>query len=272
MTYLKPSLAALAATSAFLLAAPAAQAWYVDISITGAGRVYETTDADEIDEHCPDAIEGFASPGTTPTGTLGASCRAGDAAGDYGHGWVVRYVAEAAAGYHFAGWQSDGRSRPGPLRRIGRVLELRRRGLPVRHIPEPPDPRALRRRHEPVHELADRPEPGRQRAGDLHVLRGGRSDLPTLRVPGRRGPRVANVQLGSTGEPGIIRDVHVPGPRRGLEREPLDGVRHGRGRSTRSRRRQRWRRAARAGRSRARRQSSRSTRTSRARSCARSTA
>ena len=115
MTHLKPSLAALAATSAFLLAAPAAQAWYVDISITGAGRVYETTDADELDEHCPDAIEGFASPGTTPTGTLGASCRAGDAGGDYGYGWVVRYVAEAAAGYRFAGWQSDGRTNPGPV-------------------------------------------------------------------------------------------------------------------------------------------------------------
>ena len=115
MTQLKPSLAALAATSAFLLAAPAAQAFYVDISITGAGRVYEATDADEIDEHCPDAIEGFASPGTTPTGTLGAICRAGDNAGDYGYAWVVRYVAEAAAGYRFAGWQSDGRTNPPPV-------------------------------------------------------------------------------------------------------------------------------------------------------------
>jgi hypothetical protein len=86
LTHLKPSFAAFVATAAFLLAAPAAQAWYVDISITGAGRVYETTDANELDEHCPDAIEGFASPGTTPTGTLGASCRAGDAGGDYGHG------------------------------------------------------------------------------------------------------------------------------------------------------------------------------------------
>src|SRR5919106_3054674 len=114
LTHLKPSFAAFVATAAFLLAAPAAQAWYVDISITGAGRVYETTDANELDEHCPDAIEGFASPGTTPTGTLGASCRAGDAGGDYGHGWVVRYVAEAAAGYRFAGWQSDGRTNPGP--------------------------------------------------------------------------------------------------------------------------------------------------------------
>ena len=115
MTHLKPSFAALVAAAAFLLAAPAAHAWYVDISITGAGRVYETTDANELDEHCPDSIEGFASPATTPTGTLGASCRAGDASGDYGHGWVVRYVAEAAAGYRFAGWESDGRTSPGPV-------------------------------------------------------------------------------------------------------------------------------------------------------------
>lgn len=102
-------------TAGLVMAAAPAQAWYVDISITGAGRVYETTDADEIDEHCLDSIEGFASPGTTPTGTLGASCRAGDASGDYGHGWVVRYVAEPAPGYTFAGWQSDGRTNPAPV-------------------------------------------------------------------------------------------------------------------------------------------------------------
>jgi hypothetical protein len=115
LPYLKQSFAAFVATAALFLAAPAAHAWYVDISITGAGRVYETTDANELDEHCPDAIEGFASPGTTPTGNVGATCRAGDASGDYGHGWVVRYVAEPAAGYRFAGWQSDGRTNPGPV-------------------------------------------------------------------------------------------------------------------------------------------------------------
>ena len=92
-----------------------AQAYYVDISITGAGRVYETTDANELDEHCPDAIEGFASPGNTPTGQLGASCRAGDANGDYGWNWVVRYVAEPAPGYRFDRWASDGRTNPGPV-------------------------------------------------------------------------------------------------------------------------------------------------------------
>jgi hypothetical protein len=101
---------------AFVLAAPSvAHAYYVDISITGAGRVYETTDADELDEHCPDLIEGFASPGTTPTGSVGATCRAGDASGDYGWNWVVRYVAEPAAGYRFDGWHSDGRTNPGPV-------------------------------------------------------------------------------------------------------------------------------------------------------------
>lgn len=103
-------------TVGLLMAAAPAHAWYVDISITGAGRVYETTDANELDEHCPDAIEGFASPSSTPTGVLGATCRAGDASGDYGHGWVVRYVAEPAAGYRFAGWRSDGRTtNPSPV-------------------------------------------------------------------------------------------------------------------------------------------------------------
>src|SRR5687767_2248629 len=110
------NLAVLPLVLVFVLAMPAAaQAWYVDVSITGAGRVYETTDANEIDEHCEDLIEGFASPGTTPTGTVGATCRAGDASGDYGHGWTVRYVAEPASGYTFAGWQSDGRTNPGPV-------------------------------------------------------------------------------------------------------------------------------------------------------------
>jgi hypothetical protein len=106
--------AALAAILVLLLPA-AAQAYFVEISITGAGRVYETTDANELDEHCPDSIEGFASPGNTPTGTLGATCRAGDASGDYGWNWVVRYVAEPAAGYSFDGWHSDGRTNPGPV-------------------------------------------------------------------------------------------------------------------------------------------------------------
>ena len=84
-----------------------AHGWYVDISITGAGRVYETTDANELDEHCT-----------------------------------------ASAGYRFAGWQSDGRTNPGPVlcERVRRVVELRRHGLPVRHVPEPADPRALRGR------------------------------------------------------------------------------------------------------------------------------
>ncbi|TNM37295.1 hypothetical protein FHP29_15735 [Nocardioides albidus] len=98
-------------TAGLVLGAAPAHAWYVDVTINGAGRVYETTDANEIDEHCPQyPEEGFSSPAVTPTGVLGASCRAGDAGGDYGHGWVVRYVAEAAPGYRFAGWRSAGES------------------------------------------------------------------------------------------------------------------------------------------------------------------
>jgi hypothetical protein len=105
----------LALIACLLLAPSAADAYFVDISITGAGRVYETTDANELDEHCLDDIEGFASPSNTPTGSLGASCRAGSASGDYGWNWVVRYVAEPAAGYRFDGWHSDGRTTPGPV-------------------------------------------------------------------------------------------------------------------------------------------------------------
>jgi hypothetical protein len=109
------TLLAVAVAAILLLLPSAAQAYYVDISITGAGRVYETTDANELDEHCPDSIEGFASPSTTATGALGATCRAGDASGDYGWGWVIRYVAEPASGYRFDGWHSDGRTTPGPV-------------------------------------------------------------------------------------------------------------------------------------------------------------
>ena len=66
-------------TGALVMGAAPAHAWYVDVTINGAGRVYETTDANEIDEHCPQyPEEGFSSPGTTPTGVLGATCRAGD--------------------------------------------------------------------------------------------------------------------------------------------------------------------------------------------------
>jgi hypothetical protein len=89
------------------MAGAPAHAWYVDITITGAGNVYEFTDANELDEHCtayPE--EGFSSPSTTPTDTLGATCRAGDGSGDYGNGWIVEYRALPAPGYRFAGWQA----------------------------------------------------------------------------------------------------------------------------------------------------------------------
>ena len=95
------------AMAATLAAAPAAHAWYVDLSITGAGNVWEFTDANELDEHCtafPE--EGFSSPSTTPTDTLGATCRAGDASGDYGHGWIVEYRAVPAPGYRFERWRA----------------------------------------------------------------------------------------------------------------------------------------------------------------------
>lgn len=100
-------LLSLVAIMAALGAAPSAHAWYVDLSITGAGRVTEFTDADELDEHCPSyPEEGFYSPDTTPTDTLGATCTAGSGGGDYGNGWIVEYRATAAPGYTFSRWQA----------------------------------------------------------------------------------------------------------------------------------------------------------------------
>jgi len=90
-----------------LAAAPAAQAYYVDLSITGAGNVWEFTDANEIDEHCTAySEEDFSSPSTPPTDSLGAACGAGDGAGDYGGGWIVQYRAVAAPGYRFDRWRA----------------------------------------------------------------------------------------------------------------------------------------------------------------------
>jgi hypothetical protein len=97
----------LLAALALCTGAGAAHAWYVDLSITGAGNVWEFTDADELDQHCtvfPE--EGFSSPSTTPTDVLGATCRAGDVSGEYGHGWTVEYRAIPAPGYSFAGWRA----------------------------------------------------------------------------------------------------------------------------------------------------------------------
>jgi hypothetical protein len=96
-----------AAAAGALFGASPAHAWYVDLSISGAGNVYEFTDANELDEHCTEyPEEGFSSPSTTPTGVLGATCRAGDGGGDYGNGWIVEYRVIAAPGYRFDGWRA----------------------------------------------------------------------------------------------------------------------------------------------------------------------
>jgi hypothetical protein len=94
-----------AVTAQVVLIAAPANAYYVDVSVTGAGSVTEETDADVLPDGC-------TSSGTTPTGTLGASCRAGTADGPYSWGWVVRYRATAAPGYQFKHWASDGRTSP----------------------------------------------------------------------------------------------------------------------------------------------------------------
>jgi hypothetical protein len=83
-----------------LLALPAAaQAYQVQISLTGAGQVTETTPANLVGSSC-------ASPPSTPTDSLGRTCAAGTTSGDYGWGWDVDYVATAAPGYTFVRWQS----------------------------------------------------------------------------------------------------------------------------------------------------------------------
>ena len=166
----------------FVAAPSAAQAYFVDISITGAGRVYETTDANELDEHCPDAIEGFASPGTTPTGSLGASCRAGDASGDYGWNWVVRYVAEPAAGYRFDGWQSDGRTTPGPVLCDGSNGSSNYSGTACQFATSADlQTRARFVDDRPRRFLAEWAEPAGQRRGDVHLQRRERPHVPEVR-------------------------------------------------------------------------------------------
>lgn len=79
-----------------------AHAWEMKVTITGAGSVVETT---------PAALLNCASPSTTPTGTIGATCLAGTPSGAYGNLWDVDYVATPAAGYTFKRWESDGSTR-----------------------------------------------------------------------------------------------------------------------------------------------------------------
>src|SRR5688500_3928308 len=90
----------LAATSTVVLTAAPANAYRVDVQITGAGQVVETTPAN--------LLGNCSSPSATPTGQVGASCAAGTTAGNYAWGWTVRYEATANPGYRFSHWQTIG--------------------------------------------------------------------------------------------------------------------------------------------------------------------
>ncbi len=106
--------ATVAALAASLLAPDIARAYEVHVSITGAGRVYETTNANLVGKECSpwDWNVGLVSPQETQTGVVGAECWPGSPNSEYGWGWTVRYVAEAKPGYSFVQWQSDGGSDP----------------------------------------------------------------------------------------------------------------------------------------------------------------
>lgn len=106
MRRLVSALTLLAAVAAQLIVtAVPAHAYEVHVTITGAGRVTETTSANLVGSGC-------VTSATNPTGTIGAHCYPGDPAGDYGWGWVVRYVATPMPGYRFVRWQSDGSANP----------------------------------------------------------------------------------------------------------------------------------------------------------------
>ena len=95
----------LAALAVSLLLAPGvAHAYEVNLSIKGAGKITEVTDAGQVDRAC--GTGGLQSPNTTPTGTIGAYCSPGSPDGGYGYGWIVEYRAEAKEGFTFVGWQN----------------------------------------------------------------------------------------------------------------------------------------------------------------------
>lgn len=97
--------------ASLLLAPGVASAWEVDLSIKGAGRVTETTDANLVGEDClPGGSSGLEAPyyWLYIGGKDGAECSPGSPDGAYGQGWIVRYVAEAQPGYRFVRWQSNG--------------------------------------------------------------------------------------------------------------------------------------------------------------------
>jgi hypothetical protein len=85
--------------AALLLLPAAAEAYQVQIQITGEGRVTETTPANLVGSSC-ESVAG------TPTGTVGNTCYAGTTDGSYGWGWDVDYVATPAPGYSFVRWQT----------------------------------------------------------------------------------------------------------------------------------------------------------------------
>ena len=76
----------------------------MSLSIKGAGKITEVTDAGLIASHC--GINGLQSPQSTPTGTVGASCSPGSPTGKYDHGWIVEYKAEAKPGFTLVGWKN----------------------------------------------------------------------------------------------------------------------------------------------------------------------
>ncbi len=94
-----------AALAASLLAPDIAHAYEVHVSITGAGQVTETTQANLVGSGC-------VTSAANPTGTVGIDCYPGSPDGAYGWGWTVRYVATPKPGYRFVQWQSDGSPKP----------------------------------------------------------------------------------------------------------------------------------------------------------------
>ncbi len=94
-----------AAFAAVLVSATPAHAYEVNITITGAGQITETTPANLVGSGC-------VTSANNPTGVVGATCLPGDPSGDYGFGWTVRLVATPKPGYHFVHWTTNGSPKP----------------------------------------------------------------------------------------------------------------------------------------------------------------
>jgi hypothetical protein len=93
------------AVAAILVSSAPAHAYEVQISISGAGQITETTTANLVGSGC-------VTSATNPTGQIGATCSPGDPAGDYGWGWTVRLVATPKPGYRFVHWTTNGSGNP----------------------------------------------------------------------------------------------------------------------------------------------------------------